>query len=93
MEITSFDDLLQAARQQPEPQRLLFVFAGAELPDECRPRFSARSSRQGEGGELAPLMCVDKAPAELVRIRRARRRGGAGGTAVVDRLRGGHVRP
>src|SRR5699024_2401056 len=26
MEITNFDDLLTAARQQPEPQRLLFVF-------------------------------------------------------------------
>lgn len=64
MEITNFDDLLQAARQQPEPQRLLFVFAGAELPDNAtalqRAQFDA-----GEGGELAPLMCVDKAPAEL----------------------------
>ena len=28
MEIASFDDLLHAARAQPEPQRLLFVFAG-----------------------------------------------------------------
>ena len=28
MNITSFDDLLQAARAQSEPQRLLFVFAG-----------------------------------------------------------------
>ena len=32
MNIASFDDLLRAARAQPEPQQLLFVFAGAELP-------------------------------------------------------------
>ncbi len=30
MDISSFDDLLQAARLQPEPQRLLFVFAAVE---------------------------------------------------------------
>ena len=64
MNITNFDDLLQAARAQPEPQRLLFVFAGAELPADA----SAEQRRQfeaGEGGELAPLMCVDKSPDEL----------------------------
>lgn len=64
MNIECFDDLLRAARQQAQPQRLLFVFAGAELPAhasaEQRARFDA-----GEGGELAPLMCVDKAAAEL----------------------------
>ena len=64
MNIESFDDLLHAARTQPEPQRLLFVFAGAELPAnasaEQRAQFDA-----GEGGELAPLMCVDKAAGEL----------------------------
>ena len=60
MNIASFDDLLQAARQQPEPQQLLFVFSGSELPAGAsaaqRAQFDA-----GEGGELAPLMCVDKA--------------------------------
>ena len=63
-EITSFDDLLRAARAQAQPQRLLFVFAGAQLPAgasaEQRARFDA-----GAGGELAPLMCVDKSPADL----------------------------
>jgi hypothetical protein len=35
MDITTFDDLLTAARAQPQPQRLLFVFAGIELPDDA----------------------------------------------------------
>ena len=64
MEISSFDDLIEAARAQPEPQRLLFVFAAVELPDDAtaaqRARFEA-----GQGGALVPLMCVDKTPQEL----------------------------
>jgi len=64
MEIASFDDLLHAARQQGEPQRLLFVFASAALPDDAtaeqREQFQA-----GTGGELTPLMCVAKAAEEL----------------------------
>ena len=63
-QISTFDDLLRAARQQPDPQRLLFVFTGAELPQdstsEQRRRFEA-----GDGGALVPLMCVDKTPDEL----------------------------
>ena len=64
MEISHFNDLLAAARQQADAQRLLLVFAAASLtPDataEQRARFEA-----GESGELAPLMCVDKSPEEL----------------------------
>jgi hypothetical protein len=64
MDILSFEDLLQAARAQPEPQRLLFVFTGVELPEDSTPvqreRFEA-----GQGGALVPLMCVDKRPEEL----------------------------
>jgi hypothetical protein len=62
--ISSFDDLLRAARQQPEPQRLLFVFAGAELPDDSTPEQRANFAT-GVGGTLAPLMCVDKSADEL----------------------------
>ncbi|MGB4925523.1 MAG: ribonucleotide reductase subunit alpha [Giesbergeria sp.] len=64
MEISSFDDLLQAARAQAESQRLLFVFVGVELPDEATPAQRERFA-QGEGGALVPQMCVDKAPDEL----------------------------
>ena len=64
MKISSFDNLLRAAREQPEPQRLLFVFAKAELSEdstlEQRARFQA-----GQGGTLTPLMSVDKAPEML----------------------------
>ena len=35
MLIQTFDDLLTTARQQPDAQRLLFVFAIAELPEDA----------------------------------------------------------
>ena len=64
MDITCFDDLLQAARLQPEHQRLLFVFAASTIPDDATPEQKARHAR-GEGGELTPVLCVDKTPDEL----------------------------
>jgi hypothetical protein len=64
MDIASFDDLLRAARAQPEPQRLLFVFAAAELPGDSTPEERARHAA-GEGGALVPLMSVDKDPDDL----------------------------
>lgn len=64
MEIANFDDLLRAARVQPEPQRLLFVFAAAELPADSTPEQRARFEA-GEGGALVPLMSVDKDPDDL----------------------------
>lgn len=64
MSLASFQDLLDAAQQQPEPQRLLFVFAKVELPQnataEQRERFENR-----EGGTLTPSLCVDKAPEDI----------------------------
>ena len=65
MTISSFDDLLHAARAQPEHQRLLFVFAGVELPDDATPEQRQRFEA-GQGGALVPLMCVDKRPDEVV---------------------------
>jgi len=64
MNISNFDDLLRAARTQPEPQRLLFVFARAVLPDDSTPEQRARFEA-GEGGALAPLMAVDRTPDDL----------------------------
>jgi hypothetical protein len=64
MEISDFDGLLRAASAQDQPQRLLFVFAGATLPDDASAEQRA-TFEAGAGGELAPLMCVDKSPAEV----------------------------
>ena len=64
VEISNFDDLLRAARGQPDSQRLLFVFVGAELPDDSTPEQRA-AFESGEGGALAPLMSADKLPDEL----------------------------
>ena len=64
MNIAHFDDLLVQACSQLQPQRLLMVFVAAQLPPEA----SAEQRRQhesGAGGELEPLMCVDKSPHEL----------------------------
>jgi len=64
MDIANFDDLLHAARAQPQAQRLLFVFAGIELPDDASPAQRERFA-QGQGGARVPRMCVDKRPEEL----------------------------
>ena len=59
-----FQLLLHAARSQPEPQRLLFVFVAAALPADASAEQKARF-QAGEGGELDPVMCVDKDPHSL----------------------------
>lgn len=64
MDISTFDDLLAAARAQPLPQRLLMVFAAIELPDDATPAERAAFDK-GQGGALVPQMCVDKSPDEL----------------------------
>jgi len=64
MHITDYASLLSVARQQPDPQRLLFVFLQSSLSrdhgTEKAERFNA-----GQGGELQPVMSVDKTLDEL----------------------------
>ena len=64
MTLSSFDDLLQAARGQTQRQRLLFVFAAAGVEDDATPAQRARFQAR-QGGTLTPQMSVDKAPEEL----------------------------
>jgi len=64
MNISNYADLLQAAKQQPEPQRLLFVFTQPELPDG-HTEAQQRDFEAGTGGVLTPRMCTDKALDEL----------------------------
>lgn len=61
---SSYDDLLKVAAEQPEQQRLLFVFANTELPDDHSEQ-EARRFAEGEGGAIVPVMCVDKHLGEL----------------------------
>lgn len=62
--ISSYTDLLKAADAESEPQRLLFVFCRAELPDDASEAEKAAFAK-GEGGALTPVVCVDKAPDEV----------------------------
>ncbi|MCQ4327639.1 ribonucleotide reductase subunit alpha [Stutzerimonas stutzeri] len=64
MTITPFDRLLDAARRQHEPQRLLFVFVSAELPEDAT-EAERRRFEENAGGSLKPVLCVDKLPEEL----------------------------
>jgi hypothetical protein len=64
MMLSSFDDLLRAARSQPERQRLLLVFARIGLSDDA-PAERRAAFEMGQGGELTPVMCVDKSPEEV----------------------------
>ncbi len=59
MDISSFAGLLSAAAAQLQPQRLLFMFARAELP-----RGGSSAEKQHfeshQGGALTAVMCADK---------------------------------
>jgi len=63
-EITDYKSLLTVGKQQSEPQRFLFVFLQASLPDthkeEDKERFNS-----GKGAMLEAIMCVDKDLDEL----------------------------
>ena len=62
--ISSYTDLLKAANAEPDPQRFLFVFCRAELPEDASNEEKAAFAN-GEGGALAPVVCVDKTPEEV----------------------------
>lgn len=64
MNITTFDDLLQAARSQPDPQRLLFVFTRIDAPPPDALPQQRTAYEAGQGGTLTPLACLDKTPDE-----------------------------
>jgi hypothetical protein len=64
MNISSYDELLAAARSQFQPQRLLFAFARAELPEGADAAERARFAER-RGGALTPMMCVAKTADQL----------------------------
>lgn len=65
--LSSYDDFIQAAKAQDEPQRLLFVFTRVELPEQATTEQQERF-QQGEGGNLEPVLCVDKLPEEIASL-------------------------
>ena len=66
--LSTFDDLLAAARQHTQPQRLLLVFVEVELPDDATD--SQRVAfEKGMGGTLEPIMAVDKDAQDLASMR------------------------
>lgn len=55
--ISTFSELLTAAIEQDEPQRLLFLFAKTQTEDS--------SQNNDQHGTLTPIMCVDKLPEDI----------------------------
>ena len=64
MTISSYSDLSAEAAQQAQPQRLLFTFAKVSLPTKSNDQ-QKQAFEQQQGGELSPIMCVDKLLEEL----------------------------
>ncbi|MCO4322402.1 ribonucleotide reductase subunit alpha [Aliidiomarina quisquiliarum] len=62
--LSSYDDFIKAAKDQAEPQRLLFVFARKEMPEQATEEQRLRFE-EGSGGNLDPVLCVDKLPEEV----------------------------
>ena len=52
--INNFNDLLNSAKEQTNPQRLLLMFAKAQADDE-----------KLKGGLITPTLCIDKLPEEI----------------------------
>ncbi len=64
MPINDFDGLLEAARHQPVPQRMLFVFLKTVVQKDYTEEQRARTEAD-RGGALLPLFCVDLTPLEV----------------------------
>jgi hypothetical protein len=64
MNITCFDDLIEAALTQSTPQTLLMVFVDVELPPDASAQERADFER-GQGGALTPRMCLDRDSSQL----------------------------
>lgn len=56
--ISMFSDLLSMANEQPDPQRLLFLFASATETNKSR-------KQDDKKGTIEPTMVVDKLPEEV----------------------------
>lgn len=96
MSTSAFTQLIRAAHAQPDAQRLLFVFAAAQAPENATTE-QRQSFERGEGGYLEPLMCVDKAPDDLndfaALVEESRRAGPPWQVVFVAALSGSGSRP
>lgn len=58
MSIRNFSDLVETARKENQPNRLLFLFAKTE-------KMRGQQKTKHNSGTINPVMCVDKGPEEL----------------------------
>lgn len=56
--LSNFKTLLEMANEQPDPQRLLFLFASAKPTNKSR-------KQDDKKGTIEPTMVVDKLPEEI----------------------------
>ena len=56
--LSNFSTLLEMANEQPDPQRLLFLFASAKTTNKSR-------KQDDKKGTIEPTMVVDKLPEEI----------------------------
>ncbi len=64
MAITNFDELVEAARREPQPQTMLMLFVRTTLEESHTSEDLERFER-GEGGALQPVMSVDRLAANM----------------------------
>ncbi len=64
IEITNYETLVEAARQDPDPQRLLFLFLESYLMEDHSDE-EAKNFNAGKGGGLKPVFHVNFTPDEL----------------------------